>query len=145
MAAHEGNPVTDADRSTGEKSARVPQGRVMAQNFGMNYHPRNEKVVERARTVPDEKWDELPVESLPAGTPLEANEETLKKKSIDLVVSGAEPFRAGYVIKLWREHYGKLHVVDGHHRVAMYHALGQPMPVRIMDEVAYNRLTAQSN
>jgi len=111
----------------------------------MHYDPRNVEVVERARSVPDEKWNELPIESLPIGTPLEANEETLTKKSIDKVVSGAEPFREGYVTKLWRDKHGKLHVVDGHHRVAMYNALGKAIPVRIMDEAAYKRLIDQGN
>lgn len=58
------------------------------------------KVVGRARSVPDATWNALPVETPPAGTPLQANEETLTKKSIDKVVSGAEPFREGYAIKL---------------------------------------------
>lgn len=111
----------------------------------MNYDPRNEKVVERARGVPDEKWNELPVDSLPHGTTLEANKEWLMKKSIDKVVSGAEPFREGYVSKLWRDENGKLYVADGHHRVAMYHALGMAMPVRIMDEAAYQRLTGRGS
>jgi hypothetical protein len=145
MGAYEGDPVAEAVRTAHEKGARVRQGRVRSEDYGMNYDPRNEKVVERARSVPNAKWEELPVESLPAGTPLEANEETLKKESIDKVVSGATPFRGGYVITLWRDENGKLHVADGHHRVAMYHALGKAMPVRIMDEVAYNRLTVQGN
>jgi hypothetical protein len=120
------------------------RGRVRSQDYGVHYDPRNVKVVERARGVPDENWNELPIESLPAGTPLEANEDTLTKKSIDKVVSGAEPFREGYVIKLWRDKHGKLHVVDGHHRVAMYNALGKAIPVRIMDEAAFKRLTAKA-
>jgi ParB-like chromosome segregation protein Spo0J len=111
----------------------------------MHYDPRNVRVVERAGSVPDEKWNELPIENLPIGTLLEANEETLNKKSIDKVVSGAEPFREGYVTKLWRDKHGKLHVVDGHHRVAMYNALGKAMPVRIMDKAAFIRLMAQDN
>lgn len=100
-------------------------------------------VVERARSVPDERWNELPIEYLLVGAPLEANEETLKQKSIDKVTSGAEPFREGYVVKLWRDRKGKLHIVDGHHRVAMYHVLIKPIPVRIMDSATYDRLTEQ--
>ena len=109
----------------------------------MRYDPHNYLVVERARSVPEEKWNELPIESLPAGTHLEANEETLNEKSIDNVTSGAEPFREGYVTKLWRDESGKLHIADGHHRVAMYYALGREMPVRIMDSAAYDRLMNQ--
>jgi hypothetical protein len=111
----------------------------------MHYDPRNSLVVERARSVPDKRWNELPIEYLPAGASIEANEETLKKKSIDNVTSGAEPFREGYVVKLWRDRNGKLHIVDGHHRVAMYHALGKPMPVRIMDSATYDRLMDQGS
>jgi hypothetical protein len=139
VASRHGDPVDEAGQS-GCQGARVPEGRARSEDYGMNYDPRNDKVVERARSVPDEKWSELPVESLPAGTSLEANEETLKKESIDKVISGAEPFREGYVTKLWRDKNYKLHVVDGHHRAAMYYALGKAMPVRIMDEAAYNRL-----
>ncbi|WP_156747984.1 hypothetical protein [Mycobacterium sp. 1465703.0] len=110
----------------------------------MHYDPRNEKIVEAARAVPDEKWKQLPVVNLPARTTLEANEDTLKKRSIDKVVNGVEPFREGYVIKLWRDQDAKLHVVDGHHRVAMYHALGKVVPVRIMDEADYIRLMGEA-
>jgi hypothetical protein len=129
----------------GNPRFQAPEGRVRSEDYGMIYDRRYKKVVERARSVPDAKWNSLPVETLPAGTPLQANEETLTKKSIDKVVSGAEPFRAGYVIKLWRDNNGALHVVDGHHRVAMYHALGKPMPVRIMDEAAYKRLVGETS
>lgn len=107
-------------------------GKVHSTDYGMHYDPANEKVVAAARTVPDEKWDLLPVESLPAGTPIEANEAELKRKHIDKVVSGEVPFREGYVTKMWQQPDGSLHVVDGHHRVAMYAALHKDMPVRIM-------------
>jgi len=125
--------------------SRAPEGRVWSEDHGMNYDRRNKKVVDRARSVPEAKWNTLPVETLPTGTLLQANEETLTKKSIDKVVRGAEPFREGYVIKLWRDNKGALHVVDGHHRVAMYHALGKPIPVRIMDEVTYQRLVGETS
>jgi hypothetical protein len=143
VTGRQSDPVGKTVHSAHGHTTRVPEGRVRCQDYGMKYDPRNENVVERARAVPDEKWIELPVESLPARTRLEANEETLKKWSIDKVVSGAEPFRESYVTKLWRDKNGKLHVVDGHHRVAMYYALGRAMPVRIMDEAAYDRLTGQ--
>jgi hypothetical protein len=129
----------------GNPRPQAPEGCVWSEDYGMNYDRRNKKVVDRARSVPEAKWNTLPAETLPAGTFLQANEETLKKKSIDKVVSGAEPFRESYVIKLWRDNNGALHVVDGHHRVAMYHALGKPMPVRIMDEAAYKRLVGETS
>jgi hypothetical protein len=124
-----------------DEDKRVTEGRVGCAEYGMHYSPANEKVVERARSLPDEDWDTLPIQQLPNGTPLEANEEMLKKEPIEKVVSGAEPFREGYVTKLWRAEDGKLHIADGHHRVAMYSVLGRDMPVRILDEAAYNRLT----
>ncbi len=124
-----------------EETAPLTDSRVRSDEYGMRYCATNEQIVQRARIVPDEDWNTLPVRRLPAGTPLEANEKTLKKEPIDKVVSGAEPFREGYVTKLWRANDGKLHIVDGHHRVAMYHALRKDMPVRIMDEAAYSRLT----
>jgi hypothetical protein len=113
--------------------AALPEGMVHSNDHGMTYSKGNDKIVAAARTVSDEKWDLLPVQSLPAGTPIQANEEHLKKKHIDKVVSGAVPFREGYVTKIWRQPDGSLHVVDGHHRVAMYAGLKKDMPVRIMD------------
>lgn len=107
---------------------------VRSSDYGMTYRPEGEKIVERARDMPEKAWEKLPVETLPAKTPLIANEEMLRSKPINKVVSGEQPFREGYVTKLWREPNGDLHVVDGHHRVAMYNALGKDMPVRIMDE-----------
>ncbi|KAA0085603.1 hypothetical protein CIW52_06845 [Mycolicibacterium sp. P9-64] len=101
----------------------------------MCYASKNVYVVERARSVAEARWNELPVELLPVGVMLQANEETLKRSSIDAVTSGAEPIREGYVTKLWRDENGDLHIVDGHHRVAMYYALGRPLPVRIMDGI----------
>lgn len=117
--------------------------RVPSTAYGMDWLPDSPevKIVAPARAVRDKAWNALPVETLPQGTPLKANEGTLKKKSIDKVVSGKEPFREGYVIKLLRTDDGQLHIVDGHTRVAMYHALDKDMPVRIMsqDEVDRNQ------
>lgn len=106
----------------------------------MQYNPRNYVIVQRARKMPDDRWNELPIEILPPGTVLHANEEMLKKESIDKVTSGAEPIRVGYVTKLWRDERGDLHIVDGHHRVAMYYVLGREIPVRISDSAIYDRL-----
>lgn len=57
-----------------------------------DYDPHNEKVVARARSVPDEKRNELPVESLPAGTALEANEKTLKQRVSTRWSAAPSPF-----------------------------------------------------
>jgi HK97 family phage portal protein len=135
-------PGGGVDNSCGAGSKEPGSGRVLAADYGMDYSPANAQVVEKARGVPDEEWNTLPVETLPHGTALKANEETLNTAPIEKVVSGREPFREGYVTKLWRTNEGDLHIVDGHHRVAMYHALRREMPVRIMDQADYERLTA---
>lgn len=107
----------------------------------MTYSPKGEATVRKARNVPDKDWDKLPVQSLPHGTRLIANEEHLTKpEAIERVVSGKEPFREGYVTKLWKDGKGNLHIVDGHHRVAMYQKLGKDMPVRIMSEKEYRAI-----
>ena len=119
----------------------APKGSVPSRNYGMTYQPGSERMVAKARKVSDKDWDTLPVQSLPHGTKLIANEEHLTKpQAIERVVSGKEPFREGYVTKLWKDGKGNLHIVDGHHRVAMYHELGKDMPVRIMSEKEYRTI-----
>jgi hypothetical protein len=143
-------PGGEADIGSPEMLRRE---RLPSNDYGMTYSEYSEAEVERARAVPQEDWDKLPIQMLPNAarfptlpeTPIIANEPVLKKKSIDKVVSGEEPFREGYVVKLWRDDDGNLHVVDGHHRVAMYHALGKDMPVRIMDEDSLKAVTAESS
>lgn len=114
--------------------------RVPSTRYGMDWLPDSPevKIVAPARTLTEDDWNKLPVQTLPQGTPLRANEGTLKKKSIDKVVGGNEPFREGYYIKLLetedKQGNPVYHIVDGHTRVAMYHALGKDMPVRIMTQ-----------
>jgi HK97 family phage portal protein len=122
----------------------VSAERVSSASYGMEYSPRNERVVAKAREVSDAGWNQIPVEDVPHGTVLQANEKTLKLAPIDKVVSGREPFRQNYVAKLWRDGKGDLHIVDGHHRVAMYHALGKDMPARIMTQADYDAMTGGS-
>jgi hypothetical protein len=116
--------------------------RVSTEKYGMRYSPSNEKIVERARAVSDSDWDKLSIETLPARFPLQANEETIKLRHVAKVVNGEEPFREGYITKLWRAPNGDLHIADGHTRAAMYYALDKPMPVRIMDEKKLAGLTS---
>ena len=117
----------------GRRTRDPGEGRVFSSKYGgMQYAPGNEKVVKAARELPDESWNSLPVVQIPTSTKLAANEETLKIAPIEKVTSGREPFREGYITKLYRDSKGQLHVVDGHHRVAMYHALDKPMPARVM-------------
>lgn len=111
-----------------------------SEKYGMTYTEGNEKIVEKARALGDDLWNRLPVQTLKHGTEVHANESHLKPGPINKVISGQMGFKEGYVIKLWNDN-GNLHVVDGHHRVAMYHALGKDMPVRIMDQSEYDALT----
>lgn len=139
---YRGPTVPNGEADIGSPEMRKRE-RVPSSAFGMDWVPDspNAKIVSDARELPADKWDQLPVQTLPHGTPIKANEGTLKKSSLDKVISGAEPFREGYVTKLWREPNGDLHVVDGHHRVAMYHALGKDMPVRILDRPTLEQLS----
>ncbi|GAB3034995.1 hypothetical protein MBOU_34420 [Mycobacterium bourgelatii] len=121
----------------------APEGYVRSENYGMHYDPGNYLVVERARRLPDKKWNKLPVETLPCGTSFQASLEILEAKTIDKVTSGKEELRENYEISLWRDENGQLYVVNGHYRVAMHYALGKEMHVRIMDETDYDRLMRQ--
>lgn len=114
--------------------AQLPPGQTPVKQFGMRYHPGNEEKVEAARTLGDGFWSMIPVQNVPKGTPIEANEEGVKQRSIDKVTKGTEPFKEGYHVQMLRTTDGKLHVIDGHTRVAMYHTLGRPVPAQIIDE-----------
>lgn len=122
------------DRILGRDKNGKPQEMVRADDYGMKYDSKGAREVERARAIPKEIWDELPTETIKHGTPIIANEKHLKKRSIDKVVGGKEPFREGYVGQMWRDKDGNLHMADGHTRKAMYHALGKDMPAKVMDE-----------
>jgi hypothetical protein len=135
FSARSAAPLPKPGTAAGKARAKsTTKGQVASSEFGMNYAPGNAKVVEKARAASESDWEKLPVQSLPHGTPLQANEKMLTAKSIDKVVGGTEKFREGYVTKLYRAPDGGLHVVDGHHRVAMHHALGKDMPVQIMED-----------
>lgn len=125
-------------------SEMLRRERVPSSQYGMDYFPGRAEIVEAARSVPESLWDTLPIETIQLNTPIHANEASLKKKSIDQVVGGSEPFRTGYVAKLWRDDRGELHVVDGHHRVAMHNALGLDMQAHVMDESTYLQLVAEA-
>ena len=137
--------VAPADRGVDAAGNPLENGRVSTADFpNLHYEPSGESVVEPARQISDDDWEDLPVEDLPFGTNLVANEPNLKAKSIDKVVSGREPFREGYITKLFRDDDGRLHVVDGHTRAAMYDRLGKDMPVRIMDRETLDRINAEN-
>lgn len=79
-------------------------------------------------------WDDVPTVDFPMkGANLVATEKYLRSKPINKVVSGKEPFREGYDAHLLLTDEGYV-VIDGHHRVAMYAALGrETMPAKIID------------
>jgi hypothetical protein len=102
--------------------------------YGMRYDAGNARVIERAQAVSEDKWRALDIETLPARTPLNACVETVLRRHVDKVYDRDFAFRQNYVTQLWEDGSGKLYIVDGHTRAAMYYELNEPMPVRIMDE-----------
>ena len=107
---------------------------VATSEYGMQYNSRNTQVIARAQVVSDDKWETVPIQTLPAGTPLNAHFETVERRHVDRVAEGEVPPRENYPIRLWRDGGGELYVVDGHVRAAIYYTLRKPMSVRIMDE-----------
>jgi hypothetical protein len=119
---------------TGSKPGYVP-----ISNYGVNYDPKSASVVSSAEALDARgqiNWDKIETKMLPVseiGT-LRADEREVKESSINKVVSGRERLREGYTIKLVESPSGSLHILDGHHRVAMHAALGKPVPVQIYRE-----------
>lgn len=108
--------------------------------YGMHYDAVNSNVIARAKAVSDDKWKTLPIETLPARTPLNACVETVDLCIVEMVARGDVPIRQNYESKLWRDGSGKLYIVDGHTRAAIYYQLNKPMPARIMDEESLAQL-----
>ena len=105
---------------TGSKPGYVP-----ISNYGVNYDPKSASVVSSAEALDARgqiDWDKIETKMLPVseiGT-LRADEREVKESSINKVVSGRERLREGYTIKLVESPSGSLHILDGHHRVAMH-------------------------
>lgn len=110
--------------------------------YGLDYDPQGAATVAHVRAkdaAGDIDWDSLPVTTITPErmTSVKANEETVRSpEDIDRVISGREALREGYVAKLYETPSGELHVVDGHHRVAIYSGLGKPMPAHIYRDAA---------
>jgi hypothetical protein len=85
-----------------------------------------------AKRIPDELWRKRPKEMFDPSE-LHPTEEWIGSRHVDKVVSGREPFREGYDPYVIRDRQGKLWIVDGHHRAAMYAGLGQKMPAHVWD------------
>lgn len=110
-------------------------------SYGLTYDPKGERTVERIRKA-NIDWESLPTETVPHAQirKLHANEPTVRNKPIQKVVGGTEPFREGYTVRLFQAADGELHVVDGHHRLAMYSALGKDVPVKVHRETLQDKV-----
>jgi hypothetical protein len=129
--------------STGDSTIYEVGDKMTVSTYGMHYDAGNAKVIERAKAVSEDEWKALTVQTLPARTPLNAWVETVDRCIIDDVARGDVPIRENYDPVLWRDGSGKLYIVDGHTRAAIYYELNEPMPVRIMDERSLAGLSGQ--
>lgn len=111
--------------------------------YGMHYEADNATVIARAQAVSEAKWNTLPVNMLPARTRLNDHVETLLRRHVERVVSGTLELD-DHPTKLWKDHDGKLYIVDGHVHTAIYYALDKPMPVRVMDEKSLAELGGEA-
>lgn len=109
--------------------------------YGMHYDAGNSSVIAPAKAVGECKWAMLPIETLPARTPLNACWESVDLSTVKKVVSREVEPRENYPLKLWRDGSGRLYIVDGHTRTAIYYELNKPMSVRIMDEKSLSKLS----
>lgn len=124
---------------SGGSTPGASSGRTPVEKYGMTYDPKGAEIVASVRALDDRgqiDWSKAEQTTIPASDipTLHANERDLKQSSIDKVVSGKQPFREGYTVKLYERANGDRHVVDGHTRAAMYSALGKDMPVQIYRE-----------
>jgi len=112
---------------TAKRDAHISQ-------YGLMWTDGNEENpdVLAAKRIPDELWRKKPKEMFDPAE-LHPTEEWIGSRHVDKVVSGREPFREGYDPYVIRDRLGKLWIVDGHHRAAMYAGLGQKMPAHVWD------------
>lgn len=119
--------------------------------YGLSYDPQGAAIVAHVRekdSAGEIKWDSLPVATISPNevTKLKANEEMVRSpEDIEQVIYGSddvpdtgdeEALRSGYTAKLYEAPNGDLHIVDGHHRVAIYAGLDEPLPARIYRDPA---------
>ncbi len=109
---------------------------VPSSKYGMKFSPSNAHRAEVKAAKAWKGWDDLPTTDFkPGSQPVLANEEHLQSKAIDKVVSGAVALREGYDPHILIDKNGDAHVIDGHHRVAMYMGLDKEiMPSKVWDE-----------
>ena len=117
-----------------------------AADAGLSFDPYSEAAVADVRAA-DKRgeipWGEVPETTIPHDQipSISANEAELQRIPIRRVTTGREKFRDGYTVKLMRDEDGRLHIVDGHHRVAMYSLMGRDLPVQIVDRGAADDVT----
>lgn len=102
--------------------------------YGLKYRKGNDMNadVRSAKTgLSEDKWRALPKKTFDP-TELNPTEEFIGSKYVDRVVAG-EPLREGYDPYVLIDKKGKAWIVDGHHRAAMYSALGRDMPAHVLD------------
>jgi len=108
--------------------------RVSTDQMGMVHGSDRMVTVGRAKAE-KVNWDSVPVTTLPPGAKLVATEKDVATKYIKRVLDG-EPLREGYEPQLVRVAPNTFMVYDGHHRMAMHSALGNPnegLKVRIAE------------
>lgn len=131
----QGSASTAGQAGEGDGHTRGTKFDTPVDKFGMTYsHAAANDPRVQALKKDDAAWADVPTQTYPVKDgKLLATEKFLRSGPIDKVVSGREPFREGYDPKILRTDQGDV-VIDGHHRVAMYHGLGKDMPAKIKDE-----------
>jgi hypothetical protein len=138
------SPSQKRDRSGrfttgGGLSPGFSQGRewVPLKEFGLRYRKGNERIpvvadAKRLANESPERWQSMPKRRVRIQD-LNPIEESVKSKYIERILSG-EPLRKGYDPFVLIDKDGSQYLIDGHHRAAMYAALGRSsMPAHVID------------
>lgn len=102
--------------------------------YGLKYRKGNDMNadVRSAKSgMSDDQWRKLPKREFDPKS-LNPTEEFIGSRHVDKVVAG-ETLREGYDPYVLIDRSGKAWIVDGHHRAAMYSALGRNMPAHVLD------------
>lgn len=130
-----GKVSTPAKKPAGGGHPTNPKLDAPITRYGLKYRKGNDQnaAVRSAKTgLTDEQWRALPKKTFKP-TELNPTEEFIGSKYVDRVVAG-EPLREGYDPFVLIDEGGKAWIVDGHHRAAMYSALGRDgMPAHVLD------------
>lgn len=106
-----------------------------ATSYGLAWDPSIAERPEVKKAKEWTGWDALPTTPVNLSDgPLYATEQTLSSGSINKVVDqGPSVLRPGYDAFVLVDQDGKRIIIDGHHRVGIYSALGLPIPSKILD------------